>query len=193
MHLDGPQDISLVTKPSKEAQVLCVFYDVGQQKSRNFAILIIAVFKEILFTFLWSISPFGEAKVGIPYGMLNDLNPYFVFVIALAANILVFPMMMIFLDKINTPLLKWNWYKKSAIWIAKRAKKGSQGNFKKYGYFGLALFVMIPLPGTGVYVGSIATYLFKMERKKAFTANVVGITISSIIVWSVTFFGQGAF
>ncbi|GAB5400318.1 MAG: small multi-drug export protein [Aureisphaera sp.] len=151
------------------------------------------IVKETLLTILWSLSPFGEAKVGIPYGMLNDLNPYFVFAIALGANILVFPLMMIFLDKINTPLLRWNWYKRSAIWVAKRAKKGSKKNFNKYGYLGLALFVMIPLPGTGVYVGSIATYLFKMERKKAFTANTIGITISSIIVWCVTFFGQGAF
>ncbi|MBX2829211.1 MAG: small multi-drug export protein [Flavobacteriaceae bacterium] len=147
--------------------------------------------RETLFTFLWSISPFGEAKVGIPYGLLSDLNPYFVFVIALIANILVFPLMMFFLDRINTWLVRWNWYKKAAIWVAKRAKKGSKGKLNKYGYYGLAFFVMIPLPGTGVYAGSIATYLFKMERKKAFSANIVGITISSIIVWCVTFFGQG--
>ncbi|MDC8004554.1 small multi-drug export protein [Aureisphaera galaxeae] len=147
--------------------------------------------KEVLFTILWSLSPFGEAKVGIPYGLLSDLNPYFVFVIALAANILVFPMMMFFLDKVNVGLLRWNWYKRAAIWVAKRAKKGSNGKLKKYGYLGLAFFVMIPLPGTGVYAGSIATYLFKMERKKAFSANTIGITISSVIVWCVAFFGQG--
>ena len=45
---------------------------------------------------------------------------------------------------------------------------------------------MIPLPGTGVYAGSIATYLFKIEKQKAFWANVIGIFISSVIVWSAT-------
>ena len=89
--------------------------------------------------------------------------------------------------------MRWKWYKKAAIWVAKRAKKGSKNKLKKYGYVGLALFVMIPLPGTGVYVGSIATYLFKMDRTKAFWANTIGITISSMIVWSVTYFGKGAF
>lgn len=144
--------------------------------------------EQIVYTFLWSISPFGEAKVGIPYGLLKGLNPYLVFIVALGANILVFPMMMFFLDKINILLTRWNWYKKSAIWVARRAKKGSGDKLQKYGFVGLALFVMIPLPGTGVYAGSIATYLFKMERKKACIANFIGITISSIIVWTTTFF-----
>ena len=139
--------------------------------------------KEIIFTILWSFSPLGEAKVGIPYGVHQDLNIYFVFIIAVVANILVFPFMMFFLDNINKNLLKWRPYKKAAIWVARRAKVGSGDKIKKHGFWGLIIFVMIPLPGTGVYAGSIATYLFKIERKKAFLANVIGITISSIIVW----------
>ena len=141
---------------------------------------------DILITILWSISPFGEAKVGIPFGMLNDLNIYLVFVIAFAANVLVFPLMMFFLDRVNHYLLRWNWYKKAALWIARRAKTGSRGKIQKYGFWGLIFFVMIPLPGTGVYAGSIATYLFKIERKKAFAANVIGIFFSSVIVWVTT-------
>lgn len=152
-----------------------------------------ALIKEYIFTMLWSFSPFGEAKVGIPYGLLKDLNPYLVFILALSANIIVYPMMMVFLDKFNAWLLRWHWYKKSALWVAKRAKKGSAEHLKKYGYVGLTLFVMLPLPGTGVYAGSIATYLFKMDKHKAFWANVIGITISSIIVWTATHFGRELF
>lgn len=146
---------------------------------------------EIIITALWSLSPLGEAKVGIPYGILQDLNPYLVFLIALGANIAVYPIMMFFLDKVNIVLARWHWYKKGAIWVARRAKKGSGDKLEKYGYWGLALFVMIPLPGTGVYAGSIAAYLFKMDVKKAFYANAIGITISSLIVWSVAHFGFG--
>jgi uncharacterized membrane protein len=146
---------------------------------------------EIIITALWSLSPFGEAKVGIPYGILQDLNPYLVFLIALVANISVYPIMMFFLSRINSVLARWHWYKKSAIWVARRAKKGSGDKLEKYGYWGLALFVMIPLPGTGVYAGSIAAYLFKMDTTKAFYANAIGITISSLIVWSVAHFGFG--
>lgn len=94
--------------------------------------------------------------------------------------------MMFFLDNINRRLLSWRKYKKAAIWIAKRAKVGSGDKIQRYGFWGLIFFVMIPLPGTGVYAGSIATYLFKIERKSAFVANCIGITFSSIIVWVTT-------
>ncbi|MDC6388007.1 small multi-drug export protein [Maribacter sp. PR1] len=141
---------------------------------------------DFLLAMLWSFSPFGEAKVGIPYGMLNGLNIYAVFVFCFLANVLVFPMMMFFLDKINIYFIRWRFYKKSALFVARRAKTGSGDKIKKFGFLGLMLFVMIPLPGTGVYAGSIAAYLFKIERQKAFWANTTGIFFSSVIVWLAT-------
>ena len=142
--------------------------------------------QDVIISILWSISPFGEAKVGIPYGMVNGVNIYLVFVICFLANVLVFPIMMFFLDKINHYLLRWKFYKKSAIWVARRAKTGSGSKIEKYGFWGLIFFVSIPLPGTGVYAGSIATYLFKIEKGKAFWANTIGIFSSSLIVWGTT-------
>jgi len=135
---------------------------------------------------LWSVSPFGEAKVGIPYGMYQGVNIYVVLIACFLANLLVFPIMLFFLNTMNTQLLKWKQYKKAAIYVARKAKNGSGDKIKKYGFWGLVIFVMIPLPGTGVYAGSIATYLFKIERRKAFVANTLGIFISSIIVWTMT-------
>jgi uncharacterized membrane protein len=142
---------------------------------------------DYIIAMLWSISPFGEAKVGIPYGMLRGLNIYIVFVICFISNVLVFPLMMFFLDKINHYFLKWNFYKKSAIYVARKAKVGSGDKIKKYGFWGLIFFVMLPVPGTGVYAGSIATYLFKIERKRAFLANTIGIFFSSLIIWFTTY------
>ncbi|SHJ08816.1 COG2426 family protein [Aquimarina spongiae] len=142
--------------------------------------------KEFIIAMLWSISPFGEAKVGIPYGLINGLNIYWVFVLCFLANVLVFPIMIFFLEKINSYLLRWNFYKKAAIFVARRAKTGSGNKIEKYGFWGLLFFVMLPIPGTGVYAGSIATYLFKIKKRKAFVANSVGIFLSSVIVWSTT-------
>lgn len=141
---------------------------------------------DLLIAIFWSLSPFGEAKVGIPYGLLNGLNHYLVFISCFLANLLVFPIMMFFLEKVNVYLIRWRFYKKSAIFIAKRAKKGSGKNVQKYGFLGLVLFVMLPLPGTGVYAGSIAAYIFKIEKQRAFLANAIGIFFSSLIIWSVT-------
>ena len=97
---------------------------------------------------------------------------------AFLANVLVFPMMLFFLNRVNHSLLRWNFYEKSAIWVARRAKGGSEQKIQKYGFWGLLFFVMLPIPGTGVYAGSIATYLFNIEKKKAFYANMIGIFLS---------------
>lgn len=141
---------------------------------------------DIITSMLWSISPFGEAKVGIPYAIYNNVNYYLAFTMCFAANVMVFPVMQFFLSYINKYLLKWRFYKRSAIFIARRAKVGAGKNVQKYGFWGLLLFVMVPIPGTGVYADTIAAWLFRMEKKRAFIANTVGIYLSCIIVWAVT-------
>ncbi|UII81763.1 small multi-drug export protein [Flagellimonas sp. CMM7] len=147
---------------------------------------------DLLTAMLWSLSPFGESKLGIPYGIMKGLNSYAVLIACFLANLLVFPIMMFFLENVNRYLIKWRFYKKSAIYVAKRAKTGSAGKIQKFGFFGLVLFVMIPLPGTGIYAGSIASYLLKIEKKKAFFANAIGIFFSSIIIWALTIFSVEA-
>lgn len=142
--------------------------------------------EDILIAMLWSISPFGEAKVGIPYALFNDVNIFLTFVLCFGANVLVFPVMQFFLNVVNRYFLKWRFYKKSAIFVARRAKIGAGSKVQKYGFWGLIVFVMMPIPGTGVYAGTIAAYLFGIESKRAFLANTIGIFLSCVIVWSMS-------
>ncbi len=141
---------------------------------------------DIIVAMLWSISPFGEAKVGIPYAIFNDVNIYLALLFCFIANVLVFPVMLFFLDSVNHYFLRYRFYKKSAIYVARKAKLGAKKNVQKYGFWGLIIFVMLPIPGTGVYAGTIATYLFVLDRKQAFVANTVGIFLSCLIVWAMT-------
>ena len=135
---------------------------------------------------LWSISPFGEAKVGIPYALVSGVNIYLAFIVCFISNVLAFPLMNFFLDSVNKTFLKWRFYKRSSIYVARKAKRGAGKNIDKYGFWGLMLFVLVPVPGTGVYAGTIAAYLFRIDRKKAFLANTLGIFISCLIVWFAT-------
>ena len=71
--------------------------------------------KDILFTFLISFSPFGEARVGIPYAIEHtDLTLIWVFLIALSANLLVFPLFYRVIEFFNNHFLKSKWYRKAA-------------------------------------------------------------------------------
>lgn len=141
----------------------------------------------LFFAFLLSISPFGEARAGIPYAILNDMNVGWAFLIGLIANILVFPLMMWLIDTFNKKLWPNRTYRKGVIKLSRRAKKSVGASVQKYGFWGLMVFVMIPLPGTGAYMGSIAAYVLKIDRKSAFKAISIGTLISCFIMTAGTY------
>jgi len=140
------------------------------------------MFQDILFTFLISFSPFGEARAGIPYGELVGLPILLVFVIGLTANLLVFPVFYKAIELANKHLWKNPLYKRTAIYLSSRARTKTRTVIKKYGVWGLMVFVMIPLPITGAYIGTIAAYIFGISYRKSLIAISSGITISSTIV-----------
>ena len=53
---------------------------------------------------------------------------------------------------------------------------------RRYGVIGLMIFVMIPLPVTGAYIGTLAAYIFRINYNESFFAISSGIVISSTIV-----------
>ena len=145
------------------------------------------MFSDILFTFLISLSPFGEARAGIPYGELNGLPIFLVLVIGLTANLLIFPLFYRAIEFSKKHFSKNEFYKKSVIYLSSRARSRTKTMIKKYGVWGLMVFVMIPLPVTGAYTGTIAAYIFRISYKKSLIAISIGVTISSIMVTSFMF------
>lgn len=146
---------------------------------------------EILaYTFLFSISPLGEARFGIPYAILNDVHIAPAFLVGLIANLLVYPVFMWLIDKFNDRLWSYRLYRKNVVKLSQMAKRSAGDNIRKYGFWGLMIFVMIPLPGTGAYMGTIAAAIFKIERKAAFGAISLGILISCLIMAAGTYLGS---
>lgn len=137
---------------------------------------------DLIITFLWSISPLGEARVGIPYAIIRGVPFFWAFGVGLFANLLVFPMLMFLIKVFNVRLWPNKYYKKGVVKLSRLAKKKTGNSIQKYGFWGLMIFVMIPLPGTGAYLGTIAASIFKIERQKAFWAVSIGVTIACIIM-----------
>lgn len=54
---------------------------------------------------------------------------------------------------------------------------------EKYGFLGLAVFVAIPLPGTGAYSGTAAAWLLDMDPKKGFLAVSAGVIGAFLLMW----------
>ncbi|MBX0334262.1 small multi-drug export protein [Pontibacter sp. HSC-14F20] len=148
------------------------------------------MFETLLYTFLLSISPFGEARAGIPYAILNNVHFILAFLVGTIANTLVFPLFMWLIDTFSQRFWPFRMYKRGVVFLSKRAKKMAGKDLQKHGFWGLMVFVMIPLPGTGAYMGTIAASIFKIERKRAFLAISIGVLISSIFMALATHFGH---
>lgn len=144
---------------------------------------------DIITTFLISLSPLGEARVGIPYGAIRGIPVVYAFIVGLSANLLVFPLFFKGIEWSNKMLWKSRAYKKSALYLSKKAKRQTKGSIKKYGLWGLMVFVMIPLPITGAYIGTLAAYILRMDYKKSMYAISAGVTISSIIIATTAYLG----
>lgn len=61
-----------------------------------------------------------------------------------------------------------------------------KSTIEKYGYWGLMIFVAIPLPGTGVWSGAFLSYLLKMKKIKSIVMVLTGNLIAGIIVGMVS-------
>ncbi len=141
---------------------------------------------EILKVIGLSILPIAELRGGIPYGILQaEMNPVLVYFISCSANILAFPAVFLFINLFHGPLLKWGFYERMFEKIVARTRRKLESKVEKYGFWALMIFVMIPLPVTGAYTGSLAAWIFGLPRKKAFFAVTLGVLIAGIIVTAV--------
>jgi len=145
---------------------------------------------DIIWSIIWSILPISELRGGIPYAIANDVNPFLAYFICVGANILAFPIVFLFLEFLHPLFLKVSFYQKLFDKFVLRTRKKLDKKIKKYGFWGLMLFVMIPLPVTGAYTGSFAAWLFNIPKKKAFISVVLGVIISGIIVTTIWLFGS---
>lgn len=136
--------------------------------------------KEVI-VFLISMMPLLELRGGLIAAALLNLEFLPGYLISIIGNVIPIPLVLLFLDKIFDLLRKWNFTKKLVDKLEKKIlSKKSQ--IDKYGYWGLLLFVGIPLPGTGAWTGSALAVLLHLDKKKSFIYIMLGVILASIIM-----------
>ncbi|MEJ2567895.1 MAG: small multi-drug export protein [candidate division WOR-3 bacterium] len=147
----------------------------------------------ILKIIIFSLLPVSELRGGIPVGLSSGLPLTVVFPVAVISNILVFPIFYLFLTFIHDLLMRLKFYRRYFDFFLERTRRKVGPKIEKYGYFGLTLFVAIPLPVTGAYTGTLGAWFFKMKKRKSFLAVSLGVVIAGIIVSIVSIFGIHVF
>lgn len=138
-----------------------------------------------------SMLPIAELRGGIPYALHNGVDIFTAYIVCVGANLMAFPLVYLFLGIFHKQFLKISLYEKLFDKFVERTRKKVQKDIDKYGFWGLMVFVMIPLPVTGAYTGTFAAWLFGFKKRQALLAVSLGVIIAGIIVTIVMTSAQG--
>ena len=144
---------------------------------------------QILIGLLFTISPIFELRAGLPivveYAVRNGFSVWPYFLLVLIVNILMIFVIFLFFDFLHGLFMKIRWYKAVVGRILDRLQRKItkiEDNMDKWGYFALMFFVAIPLPGTGVWMGTMAAWAMGLDRWKSFFAIAAGTVIAGLLV-----------
>lgn len=101
--------------------------------------------------------------------------------ICIIGNLLPIPFILLLIEKVLNGMERVPGLSKVAIWVRQKADK-NKSQIEKFGFWGLVLFVGIPLPGTGAWTGSLVAALLHMKFGKAIGAILCGIVMATVIM-----------
>ncbi len=78
-------------------------------------------------------------------------------------------------------------------WIVARVHGRYTEKYQALGAIGLALFIAIPLPVTGVWTGALAAWVFRIKKTTAILAILLGLVMACVVVTLITIGTFGAF
>ena len=137
-----------------------------------------------LITFFVGILPIIELRGAIPIGVGLGLSYFESFIFSFLGNILP----IYFIVKYIRPLFdffgRWKPFKKIIDFATNKATKKIENSprLQTFTALGLFMFVAIPIPGTGAWVGSLIANFLNLPPKKAIPPIILGVLTAGIIV-----------
>lgn len=142
---------------------------------------------QIIMTLFISMVPVIELRGAIPMATGAGLSPLIAIPVAIIGNLLPIPFIILFIKKI------FAWMRKASPKLNKivdkmeaKAEK-NKDKVQRYAFWGLALFVGIPLPGTGAWTGALVAAMLDMPLKKAFPSIVIGVLGAGTVIAFVSY------
>lgn len=146
-----------------------------------------------LLTFLISMVPVIELRGAIPIGYYAFNLPIVpVVVLSILGNLLPVPFLIVFGGKVLRWLAKFPKFGKPFRWILSLGEK-KVAKMHKTLFWGLFLFVAIPLPGTGAWTGSLIAITLKQDLKHSFLPITLGVLGAGAIILTLFYLAPEAF
>ena len=133
-----------------------------------------------------SMVPLLELRGGLLAASLMGVDILVAVPLCIIGNIIPIPFILWFITPIFNALKKTKLFRPLVEKLEKKAMSKSDKIEKGY-FWGLALFVGIPLPGTGAWTGSLIAAMLDIPKKKSIPAILLGIAIATIIMAFVSY------
>ena len=135
-----------------------------------------------------SMIPIIELRGSIPLGALLNMPFWLNYLLSVVGNMLPIPVILLFVKAVLNWMAKCKikLFNKIANWIFRKADK-NRPKIEKFGFWGLFLFVAIPLPGTGAWTGSLVAALIDMKFGKAILAVALGVLTAGVIMTLISY------
>ena len=145
-----------------------------------------------LCVFFCSMLPIIELRGAIPMAFAFGLPWWQGYLISVVGNLLPVPFILLLINVV----LKWmsnskvSFFNKFANFLYRKVDK-NRARIEKYSFWGLCLFIAIPLPVTGAWTGSLVAAVIGMKPWKAFVSALLGVLIAGIVVTLIVYGGIG--
>jgi len=140
---------------------------------------------------LISMVPLVELRGAIPIAFgAYDMNPWIVFPLAIAGNMLPVSFILLFFGYAEKYLRKYKIFDRFFNRLFEKTRKRANEKIKRYETIGLLVFVAIPLPFTGAWTGALISYLFGLKFWKSVMVIFSGVIIAGFIVTVVCITGK---
>lgn len=136
--------------------------------------------------FIISLMPILEVRGGLLAASLLKIPELQAIPICVIGNVLPIPFILLFIRQIFKWMKKIELFRGLVEKLEKRAL-GKSDRIKKYEFWGLMLFVGIPLPGTGAWTGALIASLLEVDIKKSSLAILCGVALATVIMYVVSY------
>ncbi|MBE6807537.1 MAG: small multi-drug export protein [Ruminococcaceae bacterium] len=145
-----------------------------------------------LYVAVISMLPIVELRGGLPIAIGLGISPWIAVPLCIVANLIPIPFILWFITPIFNKLKQTKLFRPMVEKLEKKAL--SKSDRIQQGYFwGLLLFVGIPLPGTGAWTGALIASLLDIPPKKAFPAIALGVCLAAALMGLLSLFFKGLF
>jgi uncharacterized membrane protein len=145
--------------------------------------LALALPKDLIVVLIGTL-PIFELRGALPVAIGYGFSWYYALFLSILGNMLPVPFLLLFWNGLSRLLSRVSFFQRPLNWVFERTRLQS-ATIGKYKFWGLLVFVAVPLPFTGAWTASLVAIVLGMKFWLAFFSIFGGVIVAGLIVLAI--------